>query len=225
MKKVIPLTLLLILSATTVTYAAEAPLGWRGNSFYKTDEDRYNTQAATETKKETPKRSLADIFRNLKFDVNVSTLIGEITGSKKEPTAGDIKDGLGSSDDSSKNADIISTAREYLGVPYVYGGSTPEEGFDCSGFVKYVYGRHGRIISRVTTGIMNNGTAISIDKFKQGDYSDLVPGDLMVNVDHVAMYTGDGRMIHAPRPGKVVEEIEIQAWWSNAVTDIRRIVD
>lgn len=90
---------------------------------------------------------------------------------------------------------IVATAKQYLGVPYVYGGASPN-GFDCSGLVYYVYGQYGYKIQRVATAqYKSNGTAVS--------KSDLQPGDLVFfsndtgSIGHVGMYIGDGQFIHA----------------------------
>ena len=94
----------------------------------------------------------------------------------------------------------VTEAQKYLGVPYVWGGTTPD-GFDCSGLVQYVYKALGININRV-----------SQDQFKQGAYvtrEQLMPGDLVFfeengDVHHVGLYVGDGYMIHAPYTGAVV---------------------
>lgn len=96
------------------------------------------------------------------------------------------------------DSNIVNTAKKYLGVPYVWGGETPS-GFDCSGFVQYVYKQHGISISRTT-----------YDQVKQGvhvDKNNLQPGDLIFfnNANHVGMYVGDGQFIHAPSTGDVIK--------------------
>ncbi len=102
--------------------------------------------------------------------------------------------------DESIGGAAVAEAQKYLGVPYVWGGTTPK-GFDCSGLVQYVYKSLGITINRV-----------SQDQFKQGAYvtrEQLMPGDLVFfedngDVHHVGLYVGDGYMIHAPYTGAVV---------------------
>lgn len=91
---------------------------------------------------------------------------------------------------------ILKTAYQYLGVPYVWGGTTPS-GFDCSGFVQYVYRQHGIYLPRTTYSQVNCGTPVS--------YSNAMPGDLLHFPGHIGIYIGNGQMIHAPRPGRSVE--------------------
>lgn len=104
--------------------------------------------------------------------------------------------------DSSSSSDIVSVALEYLGVPYVYGGTSPY-GFDCSGFVQYVYNRCGYSISRTAQPQYSDGYYVS--------YSDLQPGDLVFfsatdgsaysssidGISHVGIYIGGGDFVHA----------------------------
>ncbi|MBR3132561.1 MAG: SH3 domain-containing protein [Clostridia bacterium] len=99
--------------------------------------------------------------------------------------------------------DVVATAMQYLGYNYVYGGSSPSSGFDCSGFTSYVYGACGSSISRTSYGQADDGVAV--------DRSDLQPGDLLLfnnggggSIGHVGIYVGDGTFIHAANPSKGV---------------------
>ena len=100
------------------------------------------------------------------------------------------------------NNDIIKFAENYLGVPYVYGGSSPS-GFDCSGLVYYVFRNLGYSVPRTASAQYYAGTPIK--------KSDLQPGDLVFfqntsgkGISHVGIYVGNGQFIHAPSTGKVV---------------------
>ncbi|PCC27209.1 cell wall lytic activity [Glutamicibacter sp. BW80] len=88
---------------------------------------------------------------------------------------------------------IAATASKYSGVPYVWGGNTPS-GWDCSGFVKYVYAQHGINIARGTSAILGSG------QFKRT--SSPKPGDLVFQNGggHVGIYLGGGQMIGAQNP-------------------------
>jgi cell wall-associated NlpC family hydrolase len=100
-------------------------------------------------------------------------------------------------DASASAARILATADSYLGKKYVYGGDTPGEGFDCSGFVQYVFGRHGVDLPRTSRLQAGAGRALS------RKVASLKPGDLMLfsskggRVDHVAIYAGNNRMLHS----------------------------
>lgn len=93
---------------------------------------------------------------------------------------------------SSGLAAIYAVALQYQGVPYVYGGATPA-GFDCSGFIKYVYAQFGVNMPHSSTAQGNMGTRISIN--------DAVPGDLIVSDGHIGFYAGDNKILHASRAG------------------------
>lgn len=91
---------------------------------------------------------------------------------------------------------VIAIAKQYIGVPYVYGGSTPS-GFDCSGFTQYVFAKAGESLPRVTTAQQAAATPVS----------DPQPGDLVFFGSpsyHMGIYLGDGMMIDAPRTGSTV---------------------
>lgn len=96
---------------------------------------------------------------------------------------------------------IVREASKYLGVPYVWGGSTPA-GFDCSGLVQYVCKSLGIEVDRVSQAQYHNGTPVS--------RAELQPGDLVFfskngDVHHVGIYVGNGMMIHAPYTGASVQ--------------------
>ena len=109
-------------------------------------------------------------------------------------------------------ASIIAEAKKFVGTPYVWGGSSPN-GFDCSGFTQYVYRKFGIELPRVSYQQANGGTRISLD--------DLQPGDLVAwdnssrnnGADHIGIYLGDGKVIHAPKPG---DSVKISQMWDHA---------
>ena len=105
---------------------------------------------------------------------------------------------------SAYGSSIVSIAARYVGVPYVYGGTTPD-GFDCSGFTSYVYAQVGINLPRTSGAQGSVGTKVSRDQAQ--------PGDLIWTPGHIAIYAGDNMMIDAPRPGKSVQFRQI--WQSN----------
>jgi cell wall-associated NlpC family hydrolase len=92
---------------------------------------------------------------------------------------------------------VLRTADSYVGVKYVWGGNTPKEGFDCSGFTKYVFAKYNITLPRTAREQVRAGTAVA------ADFRSLRPGDLMLfrepgeAISHVAVYVGDGVIIHS----------------------------
>lgn len=105
---------------------------------------------------------------------------------------------------SAAGSSIIDIASRYVGVPYVYGGSTPN-GFDCSGFTSYVYAQAGISLPRSSGEQGRVGTVISRDQAQ--------PGDLIYSPGHIAIYAGGNTQIDAPKPGQSIQFRDI--WQSN----------
>lgn len=106
--------------------------------------------------------------------------------------------------DRSLAANIIETGKKYMGVPYVFGGSTPK-GFDCSGFTSYVFKQHGITLPRATTGQATAGTRVSKAELQAGDLV-IFSNTYKKGPSHVGIYMGNGQFIHASsvRSGGVV---------------------
>lgn len=90
---------------------------------------------------------------------------------------------------------VVQVALQYQGVPYRYGGDTPA-GFDCSGFVQYVYAQFGIALPHSVSGQAAAGTPIS--------RADARPGDIVIMAGHNGIYMGNGTFIDSPRAGGVV---------------------
>ena len=103
---------------------------------------------------------------------------------------------------------IIATAREYIGYNYTWGGMSPETGFDCSGFVNYIYQLYGYSMERVAQNIYNtNGTYVSWDQLQPGDLLFFGYGS---SITHVGLYAGDGRMVHSSTYRTGVIEVSLE---------------
>jgi cell wall-associated NlpC family hydrolase len=111
---------------------------------------------------------------------------------------------------------VVGIAMRYLGVPYVWGGSSPR-GFDCSGFVMYVYGQIGVSLPHSSYAMFGMGTPVSIGQ--------LQPGDLVFfsGASHMGIYIGGGQFIHAPHTGDVVKISSLTGYYSSAFAGGRRI--
>ncbi|WP_127480794.1 transglycosylase SLT domain-containing protein [Nocardioides pantholopis] len=113
-------------------------------------------------------------------------------------------------------ARVVAEAEKYLGIPYVWGGTDPDRGLDCSGLVQLVYKNLGVDLPRVSRDQATAGQPVaSMDQAQ--------PGDLLAfnsPVSHIGIYIGDGKMIHAPRPGAQVRVEDVY----DTPTAIRRVI-
>ena len=102
---------------------------------------------------------------------------------------------------------IVDYAYQFLGIPYVWGGTSPS-GFDCSGFTQYVFRNAAGVnLPRTTYEQINVGTPVA--------YSDLQPGDLVFpHTGHVGIYVGNGQMIHAPSTGDVIKVSSVYKFYT-----------
>lgn len=101
---------------------------------------------------------------------------------------------------SGKRGQVLSIAARYLGVPYRWGGTTPK-GFDCSGYVQYVYKQVGVSLPRTSGAQAKAGKKVSASQAR--------PGDLVWKPGHIGIYAGNGMMYDAPRRGKPVQKRKI----------------
>lgn len=121
-------------------------------------------------------------------------------------------------------SDLVLTAMNFLGVPYHRGGQTEDEGFDCSGFTRYIFERSiGLVLPR---RVDEQAAAPGLRSVRRDD---LQPGDLVFfntlrrSFSHVGIYIGEGKFIHSPRSGAAVrvEDMTI-AYWARRFTGARR---
>lgn len=108
-----------------------------------------------------------------------------------------------------KGNDLVETAKQFLGLPYLWSG-TSGFGFDCSGFTYTIHQFHGLEIPRDAAEQAKAGTAVSKSQMQPGDLLFFAHNQGKGNVHHVAMYVGDGKMIHSPKTGKTVEIVPIE---------------
>ena len=149
----------------------------------------------------------------------------ENTGSSNEPKYFLNGDPIGSGASTpsySAGEAIVAKAKQYMGVPYVWGGTSPS-GFDCSGFVQYVLKACGYSVNRTASAQLENGTPVS--------YSDLKPGDLVFfertyntskPASHVGIYIGNGQFIHAATGGVMISSLS-SSYYASRYTTARRV--
>ncbi|TWX38950.1 NlpC/P60 family protein [Frigoribacterium sp. ACAM 257] len=115
---------------------------------------------------------------------------------------------------STGQAAVYPAALQYVGTPYVFGGATPA-GFDCSGFIMYVYAKFGVSLPHSVGSQAALGTTISASEAR--------PGDVVVFNDgsHDGFYAGNGMILDAPKPGGYVS---VRPLWTSAVHYVRYAV-
>jgi cell wall-associated NlpC family hydrolase len=111
---------------------------------------------------------------------------------------------------------VVGIAMRYLGVPYVWGGSTPR-GFDCSGFVAYVFAQIGVSLPHSSYAMFGMGTPVSISELQAGD---LV---FFTGASHMGIYIGGGQFIHSPHTGDVVKISSLSGYYSSNFAGGRRV--
>jgi cell wall-associated NlpC family hydrolase len=112
---------------------------------------------------------------------------------------------------------VARFARHLVGARYTYGGSSPRSGFDCSGFVRYVYGHFGVSLPHSSYAQFDRGRSVGRGSLR--------PGDLVFfdGMGHVGMYVGNGRFIHAPRSGTRVRIELLTGWYGSRFSGARRL--
>jgi cell wall-associated NlpC family hydrolase len=99
----------------------------------------------------------------------------------------------------------VKFALQEVGTPYRWAGESPETGFDCSGLVRWAYGRVGIAVPHSSYALYDVGRRIPLSR--------LAPGDVLFfqGLGHVGLYVGRGRMVHAPQTGRDVEVVQLDA--------------
>lgn len=167
------------------------------------------------------------------LDILLGLLMGKLVGNVMDNkvvsnTADSIGKVLGWSNTSGQSADsatatsVINTAKQYMGVPYVWGGETPT-GFDCSGFTQYVLKQNGITVPRTAAEQYQKGVTIMKSNLKPGDlvfFTTYKPG-----ASHNGIYLGDGKFIHASSGAKQVTISSLdEAYYTEKYIGARRYI-
>lgn len=155
----------------------------------------------------TPKSHVSVATSKNKHSVKSSTHLSKANSSLVPPMA------------TKQSSNVLSRAVNVLGTPYRWGGSSPSKGFDCSGLVKYAFNDVDAVDLPRTSNAMAAGHGLKVER------KDLKPGDLIFfniksrKVNHVAIYLGNDRFIHAPRRGKsvTIDSLKKPYWESHYV--------
>lgn len=132
-------------------------------------------------------------------------------------------DWYGDSAGTGTGQDIIDYAKTFLGVKYVYGGTSPS-GFDCSGLVYYCYRHFGYTVNRTAAGLAYSGTPVSASSLQVGDVILFTSQDGSY-IGHTGLYIGNGQFIHAPHTGDVVKISNLSdTYYTNHYWGARRVV-
>jgi cell wall-associated NlpC family hydrolase len=123
----------------------------------------------------------------------------------------------------SRASDLVLNAMGLMGIPYKWGGATPEAGFDCSGFVQFVFRQAtGVILPRSSFDQVRYGITVTRDELEPGDL--VFFNTLRAPFSHVGIYIGENRFIHAPSRGKTVEIVDLtNSYWQKRYNGARRL--
>ncbi|WP_005035721.1 C40 family peptidase [Holophaga foetida] len=111
--------------------------------------------------------------------------------------------------DGALREELVRTAENYLGLPYLWGGSSAETGFDCSGLTMSVYRLNGLSLPRSSRDQFQGGSAVGREELQKGDLLFFATGG-SGRVNHVGLYIGDGKFIHAPRSGQNIRRDSLE---------------
>lgn len=127
---------------------------------------------------------------------------------------------------SAKGEEVANFAKQYLGYKYVLGGKTPETGFDCSGYTRYVFKNFGHSLGTVAADQNSLGTEIEKTNLKIGDLI-LFYNEEKTKIGHTGIYLGNNEFIHAANPdrGVVIDNLSTNSYYSTRFVTARRIVE
>lgn len=126
----------------------------------------------------------------------------------------------------SRKNELVEFAKQYLGYSYVSGGHSPETGFDCSGFTRYIFGYFGYSLGATAASQNSLGIEVAREDLQVADLI-LYYDEGMTKIGHVGIYIGDGNFIHSanPKRGVVIDNLNTNSYYSKRFVTARRIVE
>ena len=126
----------------------------------------------------------------------------------------------------SRKNELVEFAKQYLGYSYVSGGHSPQTGFDCSGFTRYIFGHFGYSLGATAASQTALGIEIAREDLQIADLI-LYYDEGMTKIGHVGIYIGDGNFIHSanPKRGVVIDNLNTNSYYSKRFVTARRIVE
>lgn len=118
--------------------------------------------------------------------------------------------------------EVVLSASQHIGLPYIWGGEDPERGFDCSGLVKFTFEEFNISLPHRADLQYNYGTPVRREELQPGDVVFFATGGYPIG--HVGIYAGNEQFIHAPRRGKPIELASLsEGWYSRRFVGARRL--
>ena len=157
--------------------------------------------------------------------VTISDVTSRNTSESRKETNNEIET-LETSTTIATGVAVVEFAKQYLGTAYVLGGKTPQTGFDCSGYTRYVFKNFGYSLGTVAATQDTVGTEVSRDELKEGDLI-LFYDEGKTKIGHTGIYIGSDQFIHAANPqrGVVIDGFSTNRYYSTRFVTARRIVE
>ena len=192
--------------------------GYVSKDLVSVDQDKVSSRSLAEERKEEVLRKEA-----LRNEEKITENVGSIN-QEKEDNIEKIEKVV--DENSNKGAEVASYARQFLGIKYVLGGKTPESGFDCAGFTKYVYKNFGVTLGSIASAQNSIGVDVAREDLKVGDLI-LFQNEEKTKIGHTGVYLGNGEFIHAANPqrGVVIDNLNTMSYYNTRFVNAKRIVE